>query len=51
MIREARVGTRAPDFSLAAVSGSGTERRQVDLQDYLDQWLVLLFYPRDFSLI
>jgi len=51
MGRETKVGTRAPGFSLAAVSGSGTERRQVTLDDYLDRWLVLLFYPRDFSLI
>ena len=51
MTREARVGTRAPRIFLSAVSGLGTERRQVSLDDYLDRWLVLLFYPRDFSLI
>ena len=51
MTREARVGSRAPGISLSAVSGSGTGHRQVNLDDYLDRWLVLLFYPRDFSLI
>jgi alkyl hydroperoxide reductase subunit AhpC len=51
MTREAKVGTRAPEFSLSAVSGSGTERQNISLDDYLDRWLVLLFYPRDFSLI
>jgi peroxiredoxin len=51
MAREAKVGTRTPGFSLAAVSGSGMECRQISLDDYLDRWLVLLFYPRDFSLI
>lgn len=51
MARELRVGTRAPGFSMSAVSGPGTERREVTLDDYLDGWLMLLFYPRDFSLI
>lgn len=47
----ATVGTRAPDFSLSCTDGPGSERREVSLDDYLDRWLVLLFYPRDFSLI
>ena len=51
MTREAKVGTRAPGFSLAVVNGSGSERGQATLDDYLDRWLLLLFYPRDFSLI
>jgi alkyl hydroperoxide reductase subunit AhpC len=51
MTREAKVGTRAPGFSLSVVSGAGAERGQTTLDDYLDRWLVLLFYPRDFSLI
>jgi peroxiredoxin len=49
--RSAAVGTRAPDFSLACVDGPDTAPRQVSLDDYLDRWLVLLFYPRDFSLV
>ena len=48
--RSATVGTRAPGFSLAVTDGPGT-RRQVSLDDYLDRWLVLLFYPRDFTLV
>ena len=28
-----------------------TKRREATLEDYLDRWLLLLFYPRDFSLI
>ena len=51
MARKALIGTRAPGFSLPAIDGSGMERRQIDLDDFLDQWLVLLFYPRDFSMI
>jgi peroxiredoxin len=49
--RSAAVGTRAPDFSLPCVDGPGEASRQVSLDDYLDRWLVLLFYPRDFSLV
>jgi len=51
MARQAKIGTRAPGLSLWATDGSGTEPNQVSLDDYLDRWLVLLFYPRDFSMI
>ena len=49
--RSATVGTRAPDFSLSCTEGPGSESRQVALDDYLDRWLILLVYPRDFSLL
>jgi peroxiredoxin len=49
--RTAAVGTRAPDFALVCVDGPGAAPRPVSLDDYLDRWLVLLFYPRDFSLV
>jgi peroxiredoxin len=49
--RTAVVGTRAPAFSLPCVDGPSAAPRQVSLEDYLDRWLVLLFYPRDFSLV
>lgn len=38
------VGDTAPDFSL--VSNEGTE---VTLSDYRGQWVVLYFYPKDFT--
>ncbi len=50
-MRGAMVGTRAPNFSLFCTEGSASGRRQVSLDDYLDRWLMLLFYPRDFSMI
>jgi peroxiredoxin len=50
-MRNALVGTRAPTFSLMCTDGSPSGRRQVSLDDCLDRWLMLLFYPRDFSLI
>jgi peroxiredoxin len=50
-MRSAMVGTRAPNFSLLCTEGLRSGRRQVSLDDYLDRWLLLLFYSRDFSLI
>jgi alkyl hydroperoxide reductase subunit AhpC len=49
--RNAVVGTRAPDFSLQCVDAPGSVPRPVSLADYLDRWLILLFYPQDFSLV
>jgi len=49
--RTATVGTRAPALSLPCTEGQGTDTRQVSLDDYLDRWLIVLFYPRDFSLL
>ena len=42
----------APDFRLPAVvpEGSGVEQRsELSLADFRGQWLVLYFYPRDFT--
>lgn len=38
------VGDEAPGFTLT--SNEGTE---VTLSDYMDQWVVLYFYPKDFT--
>ena len=38
------VGAAAPDFTLAAQDG-----KPVALHDYRGQWVVLYFYPRDFT--
>jgi peroxiredoxin Q/BCP len=37
-------GTPAPDFSLTTSDGS-----QVSLKDYRGKWIVLYFYPKDFT--
>jgi Peroxiredoxin len=37
-------GTAAPDFSLTTSDGS-----QVSLKDYRGKWVVLYFYPKDFT--
>lgn len=49
-IQTARVGKRAPEFELPCTRGPGL-RWQVRLADYRDRWLMLVFYPRDFSLV
>jgi alkyl hydroperoxide reductase subunit AhpC len=45
------VGTRAPDFHLPCTAWPDFEPYEVSLDDYRDRWLVLLFYPRDFSMV
>ncbi len=39
------LGRPAPDFTLPTNTGSG----QVSLQDYRGKWVVLYFYPKDFT--
>lgn len=45
------VGTPAPDFDLPCTAAPGSGRRRVTLADFRQRWLVLVFYPRDFSLV
>lgn len=47
----ATVNRRAPDFSLMRTMGPGSTPESCSLSDYQDRWLVLLFYPRDFTLV
>jgi len=47
----AQVGTRAPAFALTCTRGSSSDRQQITQDDFLNRWLILLFYPRDFSLV
>lgn len=43
------VGQKAPEFKLPAVVGS--EFKDVGLADYKDKWVVLYFYPLDFTFV
>lgn len=43
------VGNNAPDFSLEAVVDG--QFKQVSLGDYKGKWLVLFFYPLDFTFV
>jgi alkyl hydroperoxide reductase subunit AhpC/predicted Ser/Thr protein kinase len=49
-LQVARVGSRAPRFDLPCTRGGGAAVRAA-LDDYRDRWLIMLFYPRDFSLV
>ena len=44
-------GNPAPAFVLPCTRFSEPGRSQVSLEDYRGRWLVLVFYPHDFSLI
>jgi peroxiredoxin (alkyl hydroperoxide reductase subunit C) len=46
---KARVGKPAPDFEVAAFVGDGF--RNIKLSDYKGQWVVLCFYPGDFTFV
>jgi peroxiredoxin (alkyl hydroperoxide reductase subunit C) len=47
------VGDRFPAFHLKAVSGNdpASAFRDVDQTSWRDQWLVLVFYPKDFTFV
>ncbi|MBI2823536.1 MAG: protein kinase [Planctomycetia bacterium] len=47
MTPSASVGSLAPDFRFPSTAPSGSSA----LADYRGRWLVLIFYPRDFSLV
>jgi eukaryotic-like serine/threonine-protein kinase len=40
-----------PEFVLPAVSFDAPEPRPVALSDYFGRWLLVIFYPRDFSFV
>lgn len=46
---KARVGKPAPDFELTAFIGDGFEN--VRLSDYKGKWIVVCFYPGDFTFV
>src|SRR5271155_854925 len=45
------IGNRAPDFDLPCTRFPDPARSRVRLADYRGRWLVLVFYPGDFSLV
>lgn len=46
----ARVGKKAPDFEANAfLAGEGFKK--VKLSDYVGKWVVLCFYPGDFTFV
>lgn len=47
----AKVGKPAPDFNLPSTKNMETLKENVKLSDYKGKWLVLLFYPLDFTFV
>jgi alkyl hydroperoxide reductase subunit AhpC len=45
------VGTKAPAFNMATATGDGKDFGRVSLEDYKGKWLVLFFYPLDFTFV
>lgn len=47
----AKVGQIAPDFDMPSTKNMETLAENVKLSDYAGKWLVLLFYPLDFTFV
>lgn len=45
------IGLPAPDFTMKTALGNGQEFGQASLSDYKGKWLVLFFYPLDFTFV
>ena len=48
---ERLVGKQAPDFTMETATGDGKEFGKASLSDYKGKWLVLFFYPLDFTFV
>lgn len=48
---ERLVGKEAPAFKMEALSADGEHFTTVELSDYAGKWLVLFFYPMDFTFV
>jgi peroxiredoxin (alkyl hydroperoxide reductase subunit C) len=50
-MERAMVGQPAPDFEMASTKNIETLKETVKLSDYRGKWVVLLFYPLDFTFV
>lgn len=48
---ERLVGAHAPDFDMKTALGDGENFGKVNLKDYKGKWLVMFFYPLDFTFV
>src|SRR2546421_7513776 len=48
---EAKVGQPAPDFDMGSTKNIEKLNENVKLSDYKGKWVVLLFYPLDFTFV
>lgn len=46
-----QVGQKAPDFDMPSTKNLSTLAENVKLSDYKGKWLVLFFYPLDFTFV
>lgn len=47
----AKVGQPAPDFDMRSTKDLATLEERVRLSDYRGEWLILFFYPADFTFV
>ena len=47
----AKVGKPAPDFTMKSTKNIDTLKEKVSLSDYKGKWLILYFYPLDFTFV
>jgi peroxiredoxin (alkyl hydroperoxide reductase subunit C) len=50
-VTPAKVGQKAPDFDMPSTRNLDKLNQNVKLSDYAGQWLVLVFYPLDFTFV
>lgn len=48
---ERLVANKAPDFKMKTCKGDGSGFGEVSLSDYKGKWLVMFFYPLDFTFV
>ncbi len=47
----AKVGDLIPEFRLQCIRAGDEKSQTVSTSDYRGRWLMLIFYPRDFTLV
>lgn len=50
-VKLAKIGQPAPDFNMPSTRNMETLAENVKLSDYAGKWLILLFYPLDFTFV
>ena len=50
-IESAQIGKPAPDFNMASTKNIEKLNENVKLSDYKGKWVILLFYPLDFTFV
>ncbi len=48
-INSVNIGKKAPDFLLYGFNKNNSKKREWSLDDYSGKWLIIYFYPKDFS--